>query len=180
MSIIISASFFAFFRYFCYIAGMAKFITEITESDFRRLNRTGFELIHEHIRHDTGGYSRYTLSEISLNEVLSAKLHISNIAELDSPIIVVIKSGSCEVNANKQFGICEQPNLQAFYDTDKFTDKRYNYRIIIGVDNIRHTNKFRNIRYSVPGIKLKDSIKISKDDTEAIYLIHPDKQNNQL
>lgn len=159
---------------------MAKFITEITESDFRRLNRTGFELIQEHIRHDTGGYSRYTISEVSLNDVLSAKLHISNIADIDSPIIVVIKSGQCEVDANKQFGLCEVPNLQAFYDTDKFTDKRYNYRIIIGVDNIRHTNKTRIIKYSVPGIKLKDTVRISKDDTEAIYLIHPNKQNNQL
>ena len=159
---------------------MEKFITEITESDFRRLNRTGFELIHEHIRHDTGGYSRYTISEVSLNDVLSAKLRISNIADIDSPIIVVIKSGQCEVDANKQFGLCEVPNIQAFYDTDKFTDNRYNYRIIIGVDNIRHTNKSRIVKYSVPGIKLKDTVRISKDDTDAIYLIHPNKQNNQL
>lgn len=159
---------------------MEKFITEITESDFRRLNRTGFELIQEHIRYDTGGYSRYTISEVSLNDVLSAKLHISNIADIDSPIIVVIKSGQCEVDANKQFGLCEEPNLQAFYDTDKFTDKRYNYRIIIGVDNIRHTNKSRIVKYSVPGIKLKDTVRISKEDTDAIYLIHPNKQNNQL
>lgn len=159
---------------------MEKFITEITESDFRRLNRTGFELIQEHIRYDTGGYSRYTISEVSLNDVLSAKLHISNIADIDSPIIVVIKSGQCEVDANKQFSLCEEPNLQAFYDTDKFTDKRYNYRIIIGVDNIRHTNKSRIVKYSVPGIKLKDTVRISKEDTDAIYLIHPNKQNNQL
>lgn len=45
---------------------------------------------------------------------------------------------------------------------------------------IRHTNKSRIIKYSVPGIKLKDTVRISKDDTDAIYLIHPNKQNNQL
>lgn len=143
-----------------------KFITEISEEDFRKLNLKGYKREYDRpVNEKTRNISSFVWKEVDLNEELDENIKFwidngyeSDYEDLQQPVTIAIH-------------IENGPNPKNYY-FDKFMN-RYSgsktYELAMGLKHIYSTRDYFEAK--------KDYWRVLKRETKAIYRIHLDPEH---
>lgn len=134
------------------------YITEISETDFRKLNLNGFRNCTEHILENNGGYSQNTIRIISLNDVLDdIRKSIRNNDKYPKLILVALHKDN---------------DNYSFYESEPYPTTTESFYVCAGVCDILYRKDRRIIKYRTVNSRYIQKLAIPYSETESIYLVH--------